>query len=42
MLPDKANHFVRRGQKVADLNKDKMAELPKDETFGKLGFLAFL
>jgi hypothetical protein len=28
---------VRRGQKVADLIKSKMAELAKDKIFGKFG-----
>jgi hypothetical protein len=29
---------VRRGQKAAGLNLSKMAELPKDKTFGMFGF----
>lgn len=36
--PDKAKASVRRGRKASALIS-KMAELPKDRRFGKLGFL---
>jgi len=36
--PDKAKPFAKRGRKAAGLH-GKMAELPKEASFGVLGFL---
>ena len=40
--PDKAKPFVRRGRKAAGLIKEKMAELPKDETSGSSAFFILI